>query len=159
MLARTTIDPRLLGNNITDKHITALLKVKEHLLNGSIAYTHMFEAFNRRWDWRVEEPLLLFNMSTWVREFGCGTVCCIGGLCEELTGEILFPRGRSLDARMHELFYPGEETGIQFEWDAIQPAQAAQAISNVVERWPETEGWPCWDEVLSMPSAGAQERA
>lgn len=66
-----------------------------------------------------------FNMRAWRRKYDCGTVCCIGGTAQALSGTS-FPNASVFENQnLHNLFYPNNQKA----WNAT-PRQAARALSN-----------------------------
>ena len=92
------------------------------------------------------------NMAAWISNdewLGCGTVCCIGGAVEYLTGVYLLSEAH---VPLEELFYPfttgldGHPKVDQFSvgrYLSITPEQAARALRSYL-----TTGHPRWSEVL-----------
>jgi len=119
--------------DLTEHQYQALIQLREGLCRG--------EFVHRR---NKKEPISgkMFNMSVWKND--CGTLCCIGGWVETLTGEDFNPQK---SPEIHELTHPGAVSKTvsvsNHSWRNITEKQAAAAITNFLE-----EGHAHWDEVL-----------
>jgi hypothetical protein len=82
----------------------------------------------------------LFNMAYWTAESECGTVCCMGGTAELISGQS-FAGART--QALSKLFYL-RDAAEGFSYNAITPAQAARALRNFL-----TFGEARWTEVLN----------
>mgnify|MGYP001610561516 FL=1 len=79
-----------------------------------------------------------FNMRAWTREYECGTVCCIGGTAQALSGTS-FPNSSVFRNRnLNNLFYPSNQEA----WNAT-PQQAARALSNYL-----STGYASWHKAM-----------
>lgn len=82
-------------------------------------------------------PGRTFNMSVWTHTINrCGTVCCIGGLCEMLSRGDAFRTGTERDEGLRQLFLPDAA------WRR-SPAEAADAIESYLmtgaSYWPPVD--------------------
>lgn len=94
-----------------------------------------------------------FNMGIWrsatqVRGTVCGTVCCIGGTAEVVSGLAMFTLSNVAEDRgeksgLHRLFYPYELDDVIDDWDQITLPQATRALRNYL-----TTGKPKWREAV-----------
>lgn len=128
------------------------------------------ELLTRTINWlEAGAPERRFNMSKMVEwpedkpTNWCGTTCCIAGYVwqqnktpEDIEGGLyaFWDNIEKQAAEMlgldfstaHRLFYPSTSTeSYPGDWDDITPAQAAQAVRNVMER-----GEPHWEEILDF---------
>ena len=80
-----------------------------------------------------------FNMSVWQAPADCGTVACIGGTAELISGLEFTPMMTSKLPKLNELFYPqiGSLLGL------VTIPQATQALRNYL-----TTGQANWSDVL-----------
>ena len=90
---------------------------------------------------------IVFNMCRWGDPYDCGTVCCIGGSCEELFGGYIED---TLDISYDEkeaLCYPPVVT----TWNAITPQIAAQTLRLIANEVLDMDAnlWPNALELLS----------
>ena len=128
---------------IHPEHREALIRVRDGLCSGEFIHIDI-ETIPRLSQQKVYGKL--FNMRNWNSVSSCGTVCCIGGWVEQLTG--LKFDGESTNQKadniteLHNLFFP-YEIGSGSAWKKITPKQAAAAITNYLE-----EGKPYWKEVM-----------
>lgn len=130
---------------ITDVIYEALTKTLVELEIGNIL-------FAPRNEFRVKDdspysPIsaeYAFNMTTWAMSTpiagettSCGTVCCIGGLSCQLMGmsdRELYGQGKIYSQpALHELFYPGEVSMKQYNWQRITPEIAAKCLRKYLE--------------------------
>src|SRR5262245_23239615 len=66
-----------------------------------------------------------FNMSRWATSENCGTVACIGGTTELISGVRLRPM--PCQRNLYDLFYVRDITLLKYDLDAITPGEAGQA--------------------------------
>lgn len=86
-----------------------------------------------------------FNMGVWTTYRECGTVACIGGTAQAISGfrfdDLVEEGGRVHKCRqLYNLFYPNDGAYI---YDKITAANAAQALRNYL-----TIGKPMWYKIL-----------
>ncbi|WP_027583959.1 hypothetical protein [Bradyrhizobium sp. Ai1a-2] len=81
-----------------------------------------------------------FNMGEWNFSHECGSICCIGGTAELLSGRGPHTISTTQTSELHELFYPDD---IETFYADITPAQAGQALRNYL-----TTGEAKWMVVL-----------
>lgn len=121
---------------LTEEQRCALVKALAFLREDKIKYRPLggpilgFKAKKGKVDY--------FNMRAWVREYECGTVCCIGGTAQALSG-VSFPNSDVFRNRnLHNLFYPSNQKA----WNAT-PQQAARAVSNYL-----STGRASWEKAM-----------
>lgn len=140
MLAQSFLAAEALG--LVEPEHAALVTVLGMLERGELR--HVAPA----WPDDIDEPegfAGLFNMQFWFSNSECGTVACIGGTAELISGRN-FRYAAALNKNLMELFYPGyhEPEARIADYDKITPTQAARAIRNFL-----TFGEPRWAEVLA----------
>lgn len=125
---------------ISEEQRSALIKVLVLLETGNLVHVSV--------DYKTCSPYYdhlsfcgLFNMSDWISNRECGTVCCIGGAAE-LVGGVSFASNVATHAThtLRRLFYP---KGVD-DWNAITSEQAACALRNYL-----TIGEPKWESVVA----------
>jgi hypothetical protein len=132
MLAQSFKTAEELG--LPEKQVEALKKTLVLLETGKLIHQKINDLFTL--DERGEYTGH-FNMQTWNKAIGCGTVCCIGGTAE-LIGGVEF---LGTPDALYALFYP--ETA---DYQDITPSQAATALRSYL-----TTGKANWKEVLKTP--------
>lgn len=109
----------------------ALALVADKLERGELRHKRLVNG-GERGEW--------FNMGHWDTETeNCGTVCCIGGWAERLSGIDLLGGIRSDE--LEELFFPWIDVPLLID---ITPEQAARAIRNYLRT-----GRANWKEATS----------
>jgi hypothetical protein len=78
-----------------------------------------------------------FNMASWCAEGSCGTVCCIGGTAEIISGTSF--KLRNLPEKLDELFFIRPRPH-GCDWHDVTPEQAATALRSYL-----TTGDARWD--------------
>lgn len=81
----------------------------------------------------------LFNMNCWNSTFPCGTISCIGGSAELISGIRMQTNKKTI--QLHNLFYPYEI----HNWNLITPEIATQALRNYL-----TRGRAMWETLLPL---------
>lgn len=105
---------------ISENQMTALVTVLGMLERGELKHAKIDKSKpNHMWPLKFSG---LFNMGEWQQSFDCGTVCCIGGTAELLSGEEF----ENMTEEVEGLFYPN---GIS-DWGSITPEQAACALRS-----------------------------
>lgn len=86
-----------------------------------------------------------FNMRAWATLTPCGTICCIGGLAQELVGPHsgVFDTSPPSAVALNELFRPGSISRNIYAWDEITPQLAAKCLRHYLET-----GIVNWNAVL-----------
>ena len=129
---------------ISERQKEALMKTLVLLETGKLEYSRAF-------DFEVDEgnPTFCgkFNMRYWTQPGRCGTIACIGGTAELISG-VVFPY--SGHDGLRRLFQP--ETPRMEEWKNITPLQAATALRSYL-----TTGHPRWDLAVSCPQVTGHE--
>jgi len=114
----------------------ALIELRDGFCRGD--FSHQYDL-----DETKDGAKRLFNMNVWRSDSGCGTICCIGGWVEAITGtsfgEFQGYKAQN-DPKLRSLFYPPLHPAY---WGQITVKQAAAAINNYLE-----EGDPYWKEVF-----------
>ena len=82
-----------------------------------------------------------FNMNQWRAENDCGTIACIGGTAEAISGENFRAETYLFNKGLQGLFYPPD---LHKRWHDITPAQAATALRSYL-----TTGDARWDLALT----------
>jgi hypothetical protein len=120
---------------ITEPQRDALQKVLVLLETGKLAHS----LFN---DAEPESPTFsgLFNMTNWYASHRCGTVACIGGTAELISG-VKFDNW-ALNDGLYKLFAPTDLGTTTYE--RATPAQAARALRSYL-----TTGDAKWDEAAA----------
>lgn len=132
---------------ITEPQLSALQKTLVLLETGKLRHITDDDAKIRvRNSWREAgvEPRFdgNFNLSTWGMEASCGTVACIGGTAEAITGVSFDGWMDRPGSGLNNLFAPNE---ISTElWSAVTPAQAATALRSYL-----TTGDAKWHEAVA----------
>jgi len=146
MLARSFLSATKLA--ISEEQKDALIRVLNAFERGEFVHTTL-----RLNDARASDLTNGFNMQWWGNEFSsstvhCGTIHCIGGWAEQLSGSNLFLRAdfnnMNWPTALEELFYPGSGTNTAYDYRSITIEQATQALLNYL-----TTGWPDWKKVLT----------
>lgn len=117
---------------ITEPQKEALVKTLVLLETGKLEYS---KAFNFDYD---DEPANKFsgrfNMRYWTEHSDCGTIACIGGTAELISG-VKFPYAHN--AGLRKIFQPGAV--FMEKWADITPAEAATALRSYLStgdaRW------------------------
>jgi hypothetical protein len=117
---------------ITEAQRCALVTVMDKLEKGELEHAPNYRT--------TSEDTKGFNMRLWHEKAqqGCGTVCCIGGWAEVLSG-VKFV-GVRRDDGLENLFFP-RRAKVR-TWSSITPQQASKAIRNYL-----FTGDSKWDEV------------
>ncbi len=126
--------------DIPDIHYEALVKVLGMLERGELRHVvdPSLKTIRGLGPWRPIHGPGLFNMNWWRTEFGCGTVCCIGGTAE-LVGKFSFREDiGNLPRGLNHLLFPGPGG------DSITTEQAAFALRSYL-----STGEPHWE--LALP--------
>lgn len=119
---------------IRDAELASLVAVLGMLERGELEHEQHYRS--------TTEPGVTFNMATWHREHDCGTVCCIGGAAQIISGAewdvaAITDRGRAM--ALAQLFYP-----IGYDMALITTEQAAQALRSYLTtgnaRWGDVPG-------------------
>ncbi len=130
MLARIFLTAEDL--RITEAQHDALIKTLRAFERGDMKYVSIYcegDPDSLKFDG-------LFNMEVWHARYECGTVACIGGTAELLSGqEDLFDPIRSTE--LDDLLYP---RGV--DWARLTEVHAETALRNYL-----TTGSPRWIEV------------
>lgn len=135
MLAKTYLTAKEL--NISEGHRDALFKVLDILEGDSIHYTVDVLPVDKLKDLPTGYEHY-FNMAFWKEPHDCGTVACIGGMAEIVSGlDFKFTH----DHNIMYLFYPN----VGYKYNKITPKEGAQALKNYLET-----GFPRWKEVLEL---------
>ena len=120
MLAQNFKTAHELG--IRDEQLDALQKVLVLLETGKLTHT---PADHSNYKIYPEAPFTgHFNMAAWRQETDCGTVCCIGGTAEAISG-IRFNDDYDENEELCDLFHPPH-----FREGKITTAQAAIALRS-----------------------------
>lgn len=122
--------PKQLG--VSEEQFCAIMKAAEALQSGKLEQTPVGVP---------TLPGLTFDMSHWKCRHECGTVCCIGGSAEILSGLTYGSLNKIADRNpgLKSLFFPREV----LSWGSITPEMAAKAVIN----WAKT-GNPQWKKVM-----------
>jgi hypothetical protein len=133
MLAQSFLSASDLG--ITEPQRDALMKTLVLLETGKLTHTKsspipsVVSKFSGR-----------FNMANWSASDECGTICCIGGTAEIISG-VPF-RFKSPPALMGLFYVQPRPRGI--DWHDITPAQAATALRSYL-----TTGSANWAQAVA----------
>ena len=143
MLARNYKTAAELG--IPNEVYEALFEVRDRLDRGELVHWHPQDPDNFR------NPTVPngFNMATWTNESECGTVGCIGGWVELISGaHIMF----DMDSELTRLLYPlDDKTAVSSRflridvYKTITPPQAVLAINNYL-----STGKAQWESILNL---------
>jgi len=124
---------------LTDLQYDALRQTLVAMETGLVEHVKVDQMKTRRAG-TVRGVIGKFNMAFWRANMRCGTVACLGGTAEMISGTkpgTLF--GSLTSPALHELFHPSGG----FEWENISVDQAARALRNYL-----TTGEPNWEEAL-----------
>jgi hypothetical protein len=131
---------------ITERVYTGALKVLGMLERGEVEHADHSSLRCLTHAGSSPQRPFRFNMGEWIADTDCGTVCCIGGAIDMVTGGIM--RGTDEEA-MWDLLYVTDNCGVWGEMKAgghinqITVPQAAQALRNFL-----TTGKPSWRDIL-----------
>ncbi len=123
---------------ISEAQVAALQKVLVLLETGKLTHT---PADGNNYEIYRDAPFTgHFNMAAWRQETDCGTVCCIGGTAEAISG-IPFCDDYEESEELCDLFHPP-----RFRDGKITTAQAAIALRSYL-----TTGDSRWDLATASP--------
>lgn len=105
---------------LPEEHRGALVLCLRYLESGKLR--HVKRDFVIEWDQDPQKLDRVFNMHEWSVPTNCGTVCCIGGWAEYLSGVQDLDYSKALDP----LFYPSAADN----WDDITPEKAAIVVRH-----------------------------
>lgn len=141
MLAQNFMTADALG--LTVEQHTALIKTLALMDSGKL--THVLAEDGGSWGTEFSGG---FNMDVWATYSDCGTVACIGGTAELISGrpvhELFGLNHWKLPTQLRELFYPGLVCNNEdFDYKKITVAQAAVALRSYL-----TTGAADWESAL-----------
>jgi hypothetical protein len=125
---------------ISNEHIEALQKVLVMLETGKMIHIDTYMYMNLAGKEKPRGFSGLFNMDSWTADRPCGTVACIGGTAELISG-LDFMRVTDSNRALYDLFYPQCISS----YNKITIGQAAQALWNYL-----THGTAWWHKVLDI---------
>jgi hypothetical protein len=136
MLAQSFQSAADLG--ITEPQLSALIKTLVLLETGKLVHVP-------RWSWSGDhsnEFTSHFNMAAWGSKTDCGTIHCIGGTAEAVSGDENLFAGWTDHGKLSELFAP---YSLDFlAWEEVTTAQAATALRSYL-----TTGDARWDQAVA----------
>lgn len=133
--------------HITEPQRDALQKVLVLLETGKMTHYKPTSGYLRPNNSWYETGLVArfdghFNLATWGDERDCGSVCCIGGTAEAISGVSFDGWMDRPNSSLHDLFAPHDVCPL--EYIAITPSQAARALRSYL-----TTGNANWAEAAA----------
>jgi hypothetical protein len=110
--------------NITEAQKDALIKTLVLMETGKVTHAPIGDGYYPDTGSFTGQ----FNMIHWNSVHGCGTVACIGGTAELVSG-VSFNKDtcNGIDAQLYRLFMPDLPESL---WNGITPSQAARALRS-----------------------------
>jgi hypothetical protein len=124
--------------SITEPQRDALRKTLALLETGKLVHVRSYRTrdYNNKFTGH-------FNMRAWDHAADCGTIHCIGGTAEAITGDDRLFEGWAENPRscLHDLFAPDQRLR---PWSTITPPQAARGLRSYL-----TTGDAKWHEAIA----------